>query len=606
MFEAAAAMVVPTVEGGSGGAWRQWVVDRETRNNFWGSPENFFGGGDRRLVAGSGGGRREGWLAGSWERGPSPLRGGFCWLCTSRAKTSFANDPNPNSFDESQNFSDYYPQPRYEIYPCELWRNDSHYGYDCPPGFPFCQSMNQNYFEPNPFYDSKSSCFDQFQPQQYSYVHQPSKEISIDELKIMMQSYCERMNQQREQEALLAAQREQELHEQKQAAQEKEEPPQNSDFRQLIGEICGIKVCEEQKQKLEDTMLVSSRLLSIMKNFRVIHKTSSISNTSQISLVIAIAPFLPNEELDNSLSIGDEHLSTIMETESDEVIKSSVENLIPIPSKFEGILDHMCDVPFSDKNHFDFEYDLIESLLTRDTSNVYSPKIDSFLEEFAGELAHIDPILSGIDETDSDPKDDIHFIEELLYDDTSKVKDEILRAKLFNIHYLIDKIDSLNNNPTPDCVLKSPSSSFLSYSNISLLEFETFSDHTEETSSGSTTTHADNSPSEYDLFLFEIEPDQGEFSSDSDFFSSDDSFGSGLEVSLTSGTRNKIFDPGIFIEVQSGRLLSREEFSISFIRDPIYPVFKHGSPQDLEASRARGFVHHPLELQSLANGNSIS
>nr|GFB09704.1 hypothetical protein [Tanacetum cinerariifolium] len=87
--------------------------------------------------------------------------------------------------------------------------------------------MNQNYFEPNPCYEPNSSSFDQFQPPQYSDIHQPSKEICIDELKIMMQSYFERMNQQREQEALLTAQREQELREQEQAAQEKEEPPQD-------------------------------------------------------------------------------------------------------------------------------------------------------------------------------------------------------------------------------------------------------------------------------------------------------------------------------------------------------------------------------------------
>nr|GEV39156.1 hypothetical protein [Tanacetum cinerariifolium] len=57
------------------------------------------------------------------------------------------------------------------------------------------------------------------------------------------------MNQIREQEDLLA---EQELREQEQAAQEKEEPPQNSDIRQLIREVCGIKLCEEQKQNMED------------------------------------------------------------------------------------------------------------------------------------------------------------------------------------------------------------------------------------------------------------------------------------------------------------------------------------------------------------------
>nr|GEU77500.1 hypothetical protein [Tanacetum cinerariifolium] len=198
---------------------------------------------------------------------------------------------------------------------------------------------------------------------------------------------------------------------------------------------------------------------------------------------IVIAP----KEPDNSLNIGNGDLDTILETKSDEAIKYSVEDLVPTPSESEGILDNMCDVPFSDKNRFDAEYDLIESLLTRDTSIVYSPKINSLLEEFAGELAHIDPIPSGIDETDYDLKDDILFIEQLLYDDTSseddsfkdieyveasppdsellrleEVKDEIFCAKLLNIHLFITMIESLNNNPTPDCVLKSPSSYFLS------------------------------------------------------------------------------------------------------------------------------------------------
>nr|GFA99753.1 hypothetical protein [Tanacetum cinerariifolium] len=338
---------------------------------------------------------------------------------------------------------------------------------------------------------------------------------------------------------------------------------------------------------------------------------------------IAIAPVLPAEEPKNSLSMGDEHLDTIPETESDEVIKSSVEDLVLIPSESEGILDNMCNVPFSDKNHFDAESDLIEYFLTRDTSIVYSP-IDSLLEEFVGELAHIDPIPPRIDEINSDSKDDMRFIEKLLYDDTlseddsfedidyveasptdyelvslKEVKDEILRVKLLNIHLLIDKIETLNNNPTPDYVFKSPSSSFLSYSDNSMPEFETFRNHMKETSSGSTTTHSNNSlpdlevsfPFEtrnkiFDLGIFiEVQSEKllsrEEFSISfirdplypgSDFPSSDDSLGSSLEVSFPFETRNKIFDLGIFIEVQSEKLLSREEFSISFIRDPLYPV----------------------------------
>ncbi|GKB28711.1 hypothetical protein Tco_0868112, partial [Tanacetum coccineum] len=52
------------------------------------------------------------------------------------------------------------------------------------------------------------------------------------------------------------------------------------------------------------------------------------------------------------------------------------------------------------------------------------------------------------------------------------------------------------------------SNTSLSFSNNSLPEFESFSDHTEETRSGSTTTHANYSLPEYDSFLFEFEPDQ--------------------------------------------------------------------------------------------------
>nr|GEY65682.1 hypothetical protein [Tanacetum cinerariifolium] len=61
-------------------------------------------------------------------------------------------------------------------------------------------------------------------------------------------------------------------------------------------------------------------------------------------------PVLSTEELDNSLSMGDEYLDTISATKSDEFIKSSVENLIPIPSESEGIPDHRCDVPSHDNS----------------------------------------------------------------------------------------------------------------------------------------------------------------------------------------------------------------------------------------------------------------
>ncbi|GKD94022.1 hypothetical protein Tco_1373859 [Tanacetum coccineum] len=49
-----------------------------------------------------------------------------------------------------------------------------------------------------------------------------------------------------------------------------------------------------------------------------------ICNDDDEDDTIAITPVLPTEKPYNSLSMGDEHLSTIPKTESDEVIKSSV------------------------------------------------------------------------------------------------------------------------------------------------------------------------------------------------------------------------------------------------------------------------------------------
>ncbi|GJS98851.1 hypothetical protein Tco_0820021 [Tanacetum coccineum] len=96
----------------------------------------------------------------------------------------------------------------------------------------------------------------------------------------------------------------------------------------------------------------------------------------------AIEPVLPIEEPNNSLSMGDKHLSTIPETESGKVTKSSVKDLISILSESKGISDDICDVPFCDNDHFDAEFGLFDSLLSRDIS-ITSPKIDFLLEEFA-------------------------------------------------------------------------------------------------------------------------------------------------------------------------------------------------------------------------------
>ncbi|GJZ60944.1 hypothetical protein Tco_0617081 [Tanacetum coccineum] len=200
------------------------------------------------------------------------------------------------------------------------------------------------------------------------------------------------------------------------------------------------------------------------------------------------------------LDIGDEHLSTILETESDELIKSSVENLVPIPRESKDLSDikSECDVPvfdnfttfsnslfdaddkfsssddesFSnedvpkeiysnplfdeeiistkiDPHHFNVESDLIESLLNRDILIVSSPKFDSLLEEFSGELAHIDLIYPGINETDFDPEEEIRLVEKLLYDNSSPRPPEEFNSK--NSDAVIESFFSTSYSPiAPD------------------------------------------------------------------------------------------------------------------------------------------------------------
>nr|GFA64727.1 hypothetical protein [Tanacetum cinerariifolium] len=63
--------------------------------------------------------------------------------------------------------------------------------------------------------------------------------------------------------------------------------------------------------------------------------------------------------------------------------------------------------------------DLMESLRTHDSYLPISSKIDSLLDEFAGELTLLKSIPPGIDETDCDFEEDIRLIEKLLYDNSS-------------------------------------------------------------------------------------------------------------------------------------------------------------------------------------------
>nr|GEY64636.1 hypothetical protein [Tanacetum cinerariifolium] len=157
----------------------------------------------------------------------------------------------------------------------------------------------------------------------------------------------------------------------------------------------------------------------------------------------------PNEPV-NSLSMGDEHLNTILATKSDGFIKSSVENLVPNPKKIfsNPLFDEETISMKRDQHHYNAESDLIESLLNQNSSIIpSSSKIDSLLDDFKefvskNSNADIesfspspipvkdndsfmkeidlsftldDPMPPGIEEDDYDSKRDILILEELLY-----------------------------------------------------------------------------------------------------------------------------------------------------------------------------------------------
>nr|GEX57083.1 hypothetical protein [Tanacetum cinerariifolium] len=215
-----------------------------------------------------------------------PLRGRFCLFRASRAETSFANDPNPNSFNDFQNLSS--PQPQCETYLCKLCGNDLHYGYACPPQYPFRNAKG--------FIASLGDFFEiqHAQPEETNELLQKL----LEDLQIISEKFAEYMSSPRWNRPTFY----------------------NNDEEHSI----------QYKEYLENS-----------------------SN--------AITPVLPTEEPECSLSMGNEHLSTIPEIESDKLIKSSVKNLVPIPSESEVTSDN--------------ENTLFDS----------SPKFD-YLEEFSGEL----------------------------------------------------------------------------------------------------------------------------------------------------------------------------------------------------------------------------
>nr|GEW19224.1 hypothetical protein [Tanacetum cinerariifolium] len=268
--------------------------------------------------------------------------------------------------------------------------------------------MNQN------FYNSNSLGFDQTQPPQFPVIHSPPQETSIEILHDQenainsVQTFLRKFNRysffEMPKVLLLAGDR---VFKIKDAFGNKQYKPEDIQelFRELFNDVQNI---HEELAEYINTLGWSRP--AFYNN----------GDDDEEDCTIAITPdFL----ITDSLIMGDEHLDTIPEKELDEFIKSYVENLIPNPSESKG--ENECDVPASFTTFsnilFDADYESdSKSLLNHDSSIIFSSsKIDSLLDEFAGELTLFKSIPPGIDETDCDLKEDIHLIEILLYDNSS-------------------------------------------------------------------------------------------------------------------------------------------------------------------------------------------
>nr|GFB34973.1 hypothetical protein [Tanacetum cinerariifolium] len=283
----------------------------------------------------------------------------------SEAESPFTLDSSPTYVNESPNVFNPPPQP--PVYPCEFCRNDAYYGHYCTPQAPFIYSepcYNQDFNFPQDFQNvpQQYPCCDDYGVTHDAYQCQPMMKSIITGkilamiLLLLLNSTLAKIKDQMTSITSLCEMA-------CQVVQKKLEEKQIKEERAAKAQNWKLPVCydddddEERSDSLDDNII------------------------SGLPLFFAITPnepVLSTEEPNNSLSMGGEHLDTIPATKSDQFIKSGVEDLIPIPSKSEGIPDHRCDVPYHDnsspldvlKNQFE---DLSES-----NEEFYSTDDDSF------------------------------------------------------------------------------------------------------------------------------------------------------------------------------------------------------------------------------------
>nr|GFA12741.1 hypothetical protein [Tanacetum cinerariifolium] len=406
------------------------------------------------------------------------LRGGFFLTCDINDQNSYNYDPNAYSF----NNSNYFSQLQDENYLCNFCGNNSHDDYDCQQQFPFVYeqepSYNQNY--DNNYYPHESLSFpccdycggshetfqcqpdnqnieffgsDQIQTPQYLDDNPPSPEIKYDQSTstnhpIFLNS--DEGHSVQDKESLEnpfneIADNESDLEPEATTDTELssakdihplavQESPQDFDICQLIREEYSIKVPEEQKQKIENTMLELVKICQEKELLCIHDDINDLIESALDSKLLLIN--LNSQRLDKK----EQEVKKVEEQpveRRNQIPKSKfdfeeeirlIENLLfdnsfPRPPELNAefadtIIESIpLPIPVQDGNSQQEEIDVVTK-----TDDVLPPSDDND-DDYDPLLGEADLFLSensippGIENVADDPEGDVHFLEELLIDD---------------------------------------------------------------------------------------------------------------------------------------------------------------------------------------------
>nr|GEU94383.1 hypothetical protein [Tanacetum cinerariifolium] len=180
---------------------------------------------------------------------------------------------------------------------------------------------------------------------------------------------------------------------------------------------------------------------------------------AELTKIFNVTPVLSTEEPDNSLSMGDEHLDTIPATESDEFIRSSVENLIPIPNQFEDFSESNEEFSSTDDDSFSFDkIDYVEAsppdseLVSSDVMEIVTPEVGGIEAPNDNSIPFYDPIISGTPPNLTSSGESDFFLEEMdmllleafLYDDHSF--DFKTKSSSTSLNSLLEETNNFDNS----------------------------------------------------------------------------------------------------------------------------------------------------------------